>query len=122
MSSSADELLERFEKSKASLSAYLYVILRNWAWVEDALQDSALYLSNNWQDFEEGTNFNAWIKTIARFRAKEILAREKRQDRIALRMADRMPVINDQAVQMDADISIALEKCLKFKAVVTPKV
>ncbi len=109
----AEEILERFETHRHSLTAYLFVILRNWTWVEEALQESSIYLSEHWRDFEAGTNFSAWIKTIASYRAKEVLAREKRQRKIAFRMAERMEIQSSESIEPELQHSVALELCLK---------
>lgn len=73
-----DELLRLFLQHQVMLSGFLYTLLEDWELVEEALQETAVFVCGRWRDFTPGTNFAAWARTVARFRAREALHRRRR--------------------------------------------
>jgi len=109
-----DEVMRHLIKCNSMLSGYLYALAEDWAIVEEAIQETAVYVCNHWADFTPGTNFAAWARTVARLRCLEIIGREKRQHRIAGAMA---PAVGegawDEGGERSADRKRALTECLQ---------
>ncbi len=62
----ADDLLQRFIAQRAALLGYLRLLLPSDDAVEDVFQDTFLVVSRRAADFEEGRDFAAWVRGIAR--------------------------------------------------------
>jgi RNA polymerase sigma-70 factor, ECF subfamily len=77
-----DELMRMFLRNQDMLSAFLYTQVEDWELVEEALQETTVYVCGHWQEFTIGTNFGAWIRAIARMRCREILRNKKRSKRL----------------------------------------
>jgi len=73
-----DEVLRLFIQNQTMLSAFLYSLVEDWEIVEEALQESAVFICARWQDFVPGSNFNAWARTVSRMRCREVLQRKRR--------------------------------------------
>jgi RNA polymerase sigma-70 factor (ECF subfamily) len=73
-----EEVLRLFLQHQASLSGFLYAVAEDWEVVEEALQETAVFVCGRWQDFTPGTDFGAWARTVARLRCLEVLARRRR--------------------------------------------
>ena len=77
-SSERDDILRLFLQHQVMLSGFLYSLVQDWEIVEEALQESAVFICSRWQDFTPGTNFGAWARSIARMRCREVLQRKRR--------------------------------------------
>ncbi len=75
---SRDEILRLFLQHQVMLSGFLYTLMEDWELVEEALQETAVFVCGRWRDFTPGTNFAAWARTVARLRARETLRRRRR--------------------------------------------
>ncbi|MEM1295242.1 MAG: sigma-70 family RNA polymerase sigma factor [Verrucomicrobiota bacterium] len=116
-SSSGDQtthVQQLFVKHVALLKHFVISLLPNPSEAEDIVQEVFLVITAKAHDFEPGTNFKAWLLTIARFKVLEHLRREKRT---ANRLSDT--AIDLLAADMeDADSGPdpatlrALSKCL----------
>src|SRR5262245_6293672 len=73
-----DDVLRMFLKHQDMLGAFVYSLVEDWEIVEEALQETAVYICSHWQDFTPGTNFGAWARTIARMRCREVLQQRRR--------------------------------------------
>ena len=73
-----EEVLRLFLQHQAALSGFLYSVAENWEVVEEALQETAVFVCSRWQDFAPGTEFGAWARAVARLRCLEVLARGRR--------------------------------------------
>ena len=73
-----DEILRLFLQHRVMLSAFLYTLVEDWELVEEALQETAVFICNRWRDFAPGTHCGAWIRAVARLRALEAVHRRRR--------------------------------------------
>lgn len=73
-----DEVLRLYLRHQVMLAGFLYTLVEDWEIVEEALQETAVFLCSRWQDFTPGTNFGAWARTLARMRCREVLQRRRR--------------------------------------------
>ena len=80
--STRDEVMRLFVKNHDMISGYLYAFVRDWDLVDEAIQETTVYLCDHWKDFEPGTNFCAWIRAVARMRCREALASKHRSTRL----------------------------------------
>ncbi len=55
-------------KHQSRLFGYIYALIPNMAVVEDLVQETIMVMWEKYDTFEEGTNFFAWARTIARFK------------------------------------------------------
>src|SRR4029079_5457199 len=60
-------------KHRHELLAYLYSALPDYHAVEDLFQEVCLVVVQKAADFQDGTNFAAWARTIARHKLREQL-------------------------------------------------
>ena len=67
------------------IHAYIYTMVPVWADAEDLMQEVSSVLFNKFDQFEEGTSFIAWAKTIANYR---ILNFRKKQGRSHIQFSD----------------------------------
>lgn len=72
------EVLRLFLRHQIPLSSYLYTLAEDWEVVEEALQETAVFILGRWEDFTPGTSFLAWARTVARLRFLEIRNRQRR--------------------------------------------
>ncbi len=73
-----EEVLRLFLQHQVALSGFLYAVAEDWEVVEEALQETAVFVCSRWQDFAPGTDFGAWARAAARLRCLEVLARRRR--------------------------------------------
>jgi RNA polymerase sigma-70 factor (ECF subfamily) len=85
--SARDEVLRLFLKHQVMLSGFLYTLVEDWEVVEEALQETAVFVCSRWQDFSPGTDFGAWARTAARMRCREVLRRMRRPGDLPLDLA-----------------------------------
>jgi RNA polymerase sigma-70 factor (ECF subfamily) len=80
---------------------------------DDVAQEAFVVAFGKLQTFERGTNFGAWVRTIARFLVSKELRREERRQRVLAKhvaeilLSDEAPVPDDAAAQAEA-----LKRCL----------
>jgi RNA polymerase sigma-70 factor (ECF subfamily) len=67
-----EELLRAHERQ---LFGYIFSLVRNLADAEDLFQETCVALWDQFDRFEQGTNFAAWSSTVARFRVLKFLER-----------------------------------------------
>lgn len=72
-----------FVKHQSRVKAYILSLQPNFSEAEDILQDVFLVLTRKAKDFQEGSNFMAWVVTIARFKVLEAL-RHRRAGELVL--------------------------------------
>ena len=76
--SSRDQILRDYLRQQVMLSGFLYTLVEDWEIVEEALQETAVYVCSRWEDFTPGTNFGAWVRTVAKMRCREVIQRRRR--------------------------------------------
>jgi RNA polymerase sigma-70 factor, ECF subfamily len=73
-----DGILRLFLQHRVMLSGFLYTRVEDWDLVEEALQETAVFICNRWRDFTPGTRFDAWARAVARIRVGEVIHRRRR--------------------------------------------
>jgi RNA polymerase sigma-70 factor (ECF subfamily) len=61
-----DAVLREFVKHRSNLFAFILSVVRDFAFAEEVLQEVAVVVCDQWEDFRPGTNFGAWAARIAR--------------------------------------------------------
>lgn len=79
------EVQRLFVAHQERLKSFVFSLEPDHAQVDDIIQESFLVVSRRAADFEIGTNFQAWTRTIARF---TILSFRKRRQRSPLQLDD----------------------------------
>jgi RNA polymerase sigma-70 factor (ECF subfamily) len=59
-----------------ALRGFVQSFVRDWALVDDVVQETFLTVNSKAADFQRGTNFRSWVWTIARFKALQLLERK----------------------------------------------
>jgi RNA polymerase sigma-70 factor (ECF subfamily) len=77
-----DDLMRLFLKNQDMVAAFLYSLVEDWELVEEAIQETTVYLCSHWNDYTPGTNFGAWIRTVARMRCREVLRAKQRSGKL----------------------------------------
>lgn len=101
--------------SQQRLYAYIYSLVGHTASSWDILQETNLILWAKREDFKEGTNFQAWTHTVARFQVLAFL-RDKTREPLSILTpkifekfeAEEKPEMEDHEARIKA-----LAKCLK---------
>lgn len=68
--------MEQVRREQAGLRAFVRMLGLRAEAVDDVAQEAFVIAYEKLQTFERGTNFGAWVRTIARF----LVARERRRD------------------------------------------
>ena len=86
----------------------------------DIVQETFLTVTAKANDYEAGTNFKAWVFTIARFKVLEIYKKQKRE---ANRLSDAaITILADEAQnEKDESMTDALATCLQSLSPKTAK-
>lgn len=61
-----DAILREFVRNRSNLFAFILSVVRDFAFAEEVLQEVAVVVCDQWEDFKPGTNFGAWAARIAR--------------------------------------------------------
>src|SRR5262245_61975742 len=80
-----DEIAEKtlrvqqlFVRHQSALKAFVFALWPDFAETDDIMQEVFLAISQKAHQFNEGTNFLAWARTVARF---EVLTARKKKAR-----------------------------------------
>lgn len=103
-----------FVQHIAVVKHFILSLLPNPGESEDVVQEVFLTVTAKANDFQPGTNFKAWVLTIARFKVLEHLRREERtRNRLSDEVIDQLAAETDEAdPSRDAARRRALAKCL----------
>ncbi|MEO0446031.1 MAG: sigma-70 family RNA polymerase sigma factor [Verrucomicrobiota bacterium] len=103
-----------FVQHIAVVKYFVLSLLPNPSEAEDIVQEVFLTVTAKANDFEPGTNFKAWVLTIARFKALEQLRREHRsQKRLSDEVIERLAEETDPIdPHRDAARKRALRDCI----------
>lgn len=80
-----DAFVRLLARNHRPLYAYILSLLPNWADADDVLQETTLRLWEQFEKFEEGTDFGAWSRAVARF---QVMTRQKQKSRQQERFSD----------------------------------
>ena len=109
-----NDILRKLIKYNSMLSGYIYALVEDWTIVEEALQETAVFMCEHWKDFTLGTDFGAWARTVAHMRCREVLHREGREDRIKESVSHHIPdAVWTEFSVYPAEKKEALTECLK---------
>ena len=90
----SDEFIQELTQVQQRLFGYIYRRVANREQAQEVLQQTNLVLCRKADDFELGTNFNAWAVTVARY---QILSHRKNVARERLVFSDEVfSVVDDR--------------------------
>jgi RNA polymerase sigma-70 factor, ECF subfamily len=101
-----------FVKHQLGLRAFILSLEPNFTDVEDLLQEVFLVVTRKANDFEEGTNFFAWVCTIARFKLLELLRRRSRSQALSEEVIEALCSVEPEPLFDDSRVAI-LQQCLE---------
>jgi RNA polymerase sigma-70 factor (ECF subfamily) len=108
-----EEFVRLFVAHEGQVRAFLRSLLPSWSDVDEVMQETSLVAWRKFDRFERGTNFIAWVTTIARFEALDHLRRRGREhlmfsEAVADLLAEEAAPERDVLEQQRR----ALERCL----------
>lgn len=111
--SKSSRFFKLYNSVQFRLYSYLMTMVHNSNDAEDLLQETATILWENFDRFEEGTNFGAWAVTIARNKALEFL-RKNRKSRMIFddEFYQRISEYAGEASEKVSERNDALQFCL----------
>ena len=113
MSDKSSKFFSLYNSVHGRVFSYLLTLVHNRDAAEDILQDTASFMWENFDKFEEGTNFNAWATRIAKNKAMEYLRDNKKTKKL---LSDKLyQSIAETAEQESKDFERrinALDKCM----------
>src|SRR5437899_2032614 len=71
-----------FIKNQSSLKGFLLALVPDFAEAEDLLQEVFLVVTQKAGTFKEGTNFMAWARQIARFKAMSAMRKRRNSPQV----------------------------------------
>lgn len=108
------EVLNLFMKGQVKYKAFAYTLALDWAVADDAVQEAAVFVCDHYEEFELGTNFDAWARAIIRNRCREIFRREHNERKKAKRVEMFLPdMVWDEVEHFEQDKLLALRTCLE---------
>jgi len=111
-----DDVLRAFLSQQATLASFLDSLTEDWDVTEEALQETAIFVCDRWQDFIAGSNAGAWFRTVARMRCREVLQRRKRDSAASLETVDPAGLRSETTWQASTAFSArhttALAQCM----------
>ncbi len=72
-----EAFLEEFLRQRTTLAGFIRALIRDPDAAEDVFQETSLVLFREAAKFQEGTNFGAWARSIARNRVREHFHRRR---------------------------------------------
>jgi RNA polymerase sigma-70 factor (ECF subfamily) len=106
-----DDVLREFVKHRSNLFAFVLSIVRDFAFAEEVLQEVAVVVCDQWEDFQPGTNFSAWASRIVRnkiFNLNRVSRRELLLSPEAIAGIERAAEAEPETSSLDA-----VRKCLE---------
>lgn len=108
-----EEFVRLFVAHEARVRALVRALLPSWADVDEVMQETSIVAWRKFDRFEPGTNFLAWVATIARF---EALDHQRRRGRELLVFSDAVAELMAREAIEEGDTlerqRIALDRCL----------
>lgn len=103
--SGRDDVLREFVKHRSHLFAFILSVVRDFAFAEEILQEVAVVVCDQWEDFTPGTNFGAWAAQIARnkiFNLNRVSRRELPLSPEAIAAIERAAEVESEASGLEA--------------------
>ena len=108
------EVLNLYMKNQLKYKGFAYTLALDWAVAEDAVQEAAIFICDNFEQFELGTNFDAWARSIIKNRCREIFRKEHREKEKAHKISEIISEeVWDQVENYDGEKLRALHICLE---------
>lgn len=98
-----------YEETKKYVYLSIYSYVKNQMVIEDLMQDTYMKAIDNIQKYQLGTNFYAWISTIARNIAINYYNKHKKEDLVEEYIAGENPN-NDSLLGLALNVLQGLEK------------
>lgn len=96
------------------LFSYLMMMVHNYSVSEDLLQETATIMWENFEQFQEGTNFTAWAICIARNKALEYLRKNKKTKKLfKSTFYEKLSVVAENSTEDFPGRVKALDDCMK---------
>jgi len=104
--------LKIFLKHSKLLFGFIIAMVPNRSDAEDILQETAMVLWNKFEDYEQGTNFYAWAKQVAKNKVYEYYKHQKRFVLTDMQVLDAIQQVNDPVLDTLELRMAALTGCL----------
>ncbi|QDU82111.1 RNA polymerase sigma factor [Polystyrenella longa] len=97
------QFTQLIEESRGSLYAYIFALLPRHDAAEEVFQETALYLWQEFEQFEPGTSFYSWAKAVAFNRIREYRYRQ-RNDTLVLFEPKLMEELAARQQEMESEL------------------
>lgn len=103
-----DLFLKLFMKNQGELFGFIMKLLPNYSVAEDIMQETMTTAWQKFVSFEEGTNYIAWVKRIARYKVMGYIGKSKSHsivhfsDDVLEELANQEPAIVSQNIYFEA--------------------
>ena len=101
-----------FVKHQLGVRAFILSLNPDFTEAEDLVQEVFLVVTRKAQEFQEGTNFFAWVCTIARFKLLEAMRRRARAQDLSEEVIEALCAVNPEEHFEDSRVT-ALQHCLE---------
>jgi RNA polymerase sigma-70 factor, ECF subfamily len=102
-----------FIKNQNSLKAFLLALVPDFAEAEDLLQEVFLVVTSKAHTFKEGTNFMAWARQIARFKAMSSMRKKRNSPNVLADDVVESLCAAEPDIPFDESQVMAARDCLK---------
>ena len=102
-----------FIKNQSSLKAFLLALVPDFTEAEDLLQEVFLVVSQKAGSFKEGTNFMAWARQIARFKAMSSMRKKRNSPSVLADDVVDSLCASEPEIPFDETQVAAVQSCLK---------
>lgn len=109
----SDEFIRSFTQSQRSLFLFILPLVGNPADADEVLQETNLVIWSKWNQFEEGTNFLAWGRAIARLEVFRF--RRTKGGRLTFLEDDILEIVAVKTEAISDDVALrqeALSTCI----------
>ena len=107
-----DKFFKLFLQNNKKLFTYIVSCVPNYADAEDILQDVASVMWEKFDCYEDGTNFYAWSKQIAKYKISYYYRSQKDVWRFDNDVLENIIEANDDVVKNHDSRAVALQGCL----------
>jgi RNA polymerase sigma-70 factor, ECF subfamily len=108
-----EEVIRLFMKHRAGLFAFALAVVRDFQFAEDVLQEVAVVVCEQWEDFKPGTNFSAWARQITRNKIYSMSRVSQRNIALTPEAMDGFEFAASRHGEEDPDRIDALRHCLQ---------
>ncbi len=107
-----DIFFKLFLQNNKKLFTYIVSCVPNYADAEDILQEVTSVLWQKFDTYEQGTNFYAWAKQIAKYKISYYYRSQKNVRRFDSEVLENILEANDEIVSSHDSRAVALQGCL----------